>query len=492
MKRKRLLYAILAAVIAVVTLANLVGCKPGAEYNTPTSGATSSASSGATSSASSGATSGASSGGREDPTGDVTPVLTGGGKQAFEHGVMGKGVGINPGRVTWAYAPGVFTWNGAGYWWNITNFDTEKVRTMLLDSLYALTNTDSEAAAWRALFEYTDTKRGVEKGYRKGDGIAIKLNMNGCNSLTGGTNILFSSPVFLRELLESMVRAGVEPGDITVFDCTRVIPSPMTRYCSAGIARGVNFKYGEECLSGAEIVWSSDEVKGEKSYIPDFVVSAKYFLNLSGMKGHDLAGMTATGKNLFGAFITESNRSASPWAAGLHELVAAHYYSSDYPGRDMGTYNPIVDLMCNAYMGQKTVLYVAEAFVCTPKQNAEVDPRTCKWEIAPFNGDWTSSLIMSQDPVAIDSVCCDFMNAEPSVARNGDAIDPNSTMQNYLHEAAQIPAPASGTDYRDGKGNSLKTSPGVHEHWADANTKQYSRNLGKSEGIELYKMDYSK
>ena len=40
------------------------------------------------------------------------------------------------------------------------------------------------------------------------------------------------------------------------------------------------------------------------------------------------------------------------------------------------------------------------------------DSRPVKWNMAPFYGDWPSSVFVSQDPVAIDSVCYDFLRTE--------------------------------------------------------------------------------
>ncbi len=57
-------------------------------------------------------------------------------------------------------------------------------------------------------------------------------------------------------------------------------------------------------------------------------------------------------------------------------------------------------------------------------------------------------------------------------------------MENYLHEAGLIGNPPSGTVYTNGNGNKVENL-GVHEHWNNSVDKQYSRNLGKVEGIEL-------
>ena len=107
-----------------------------------------------------------------------------------------------------------------------------------------------------------------------------------------------------------------------------------------------------------------------------------------------------------------------------------------------------------------------------------------KWQMEPFNNDWPSSLFVSQDPVAIDSVCLDFIRCEPMMTYTA-APDNYSIVDDYLHEAAMANDPCSGTFYDpDGTGLGLQ-SLGVHEHWNNATDKQYSRNLDSGEGIEL-------
>lgn len=55
-----------------------------------------------------------------------------------------------------------------------------------------------------------------------------------------------------------------------------------------------------------------------------------------------------------------------------------------------------------------------------------------------------------------------------------------NNMEKYLHEAAQLANPPSGTKY---PGN--LESLGVHEQWNNSRDKLYSRYPGKNEGIEL-------
>jgi hypothetical protein len=81
--------------------------------------------------------------------------------------------------------------------------------------------------------------------------------------------------------------------------------------------------------------------------------------------------------------------------------------------------------------------------------------------------------------VAIDSVALDLLRTEPR------ATQVRGNPDNYLHEAALAPKPPSGTVYDPERDGQPLASLGVHEHWNNASDKQYSRNLGKKEGIEL-------
>jgi hypothetical protein len=145
--------------------------------------------------------------------------------------------------------------------------------------------------------------------------------------------------------------------------------------------------------------------------------------------------------------------------------------------RPMGSYNPLVDLMGHKDLGGKTILHLIEGFYAAPHQSVPAQ----KWQSPPFNGHWTASLFVSQDPVAIESVAVDFFAAEKTATRMVGAVD------NYLHEAALANRPPSGTRYDPESDGTTLQSLGVHEHWNSPEKKQYSRNLGTGKGIELLK-----
>ncbi len=102
-------------------------------------------------------------------------------------------------------------------------------------------------------------------------------------------------------------------------------------------------------------------------------------------------------------------------------------------------------------MGGKTLLFLVDGLYA----GYFWDSHPKKWTSAPFNGNWPASLFASQDPVAIDSVCYDFLLPEwPNVVNNGSG-SPGSALQggaeDYLHEAALADSPPSGVFYDPGK-----------------------------------------
>ncbi len=190
-------------------------------------------------------------------------------------------------------------------------------------------------------------------------------------------------------------------------------------------------------------------------------------INMALLRSHSLFGITACAKNHFGSVHFPGYSTAGGWTPEpLH-----NFGNRSQP---MGTYCCLVDLIGHPQLGGKTLLYMIDALYAARNQSVEVI------RFASFGDDWTSSLLVSQDPVAIDSVALDFIRNEP---RETDCTGPG--VDNHLHEAALADNPPSGTVYDpDGDGVRLG-SLGVHEHWNNAIQKKYSRNLGTGLGIEL-------
>ena len=202
------------------------------------------------------------------------------------------------------------------------------------------------------------------------------------------------------------------------------------------------------------------------AYLPRCVTEAKYLVNMALLRPHTGAGITLCAKNHFGSVRFLSSSRHQGWTPEpLH----------NYGGRSkpMDTYNCLVELNGHRQLAGKTLLYFIDGLYPAVHESGNV----IKWE--SFDDDWFSSVLASQDPVAIDSVGFDFLRNE---SRCTQVI---GHPENYLHEMAMADNPASGTFYdpeHDGMG---LTSMGVHEHWNNAVDKEYSRNLRSGRGIEL-------
>lgn len=382
---------------------------------------------------------------------------------------IGSARGTFPGRVVWSYDPAAAQWDGStGYWWEDRWNSQAAADAMLSRGLLDLTGAADEAAAWDTLFRYSNSSRGRgDRGYQAGETIAVKINLN--NQYSGYTttdNQLDASPHMVLALLRQLVNeAGVPQSAITVYDAVRYIPDKIYNKCHAEFPQVVFMDAGG--TGGRTLVqWSSAVIRyavtdwpdgspcGQR--IPKAVYQAAYSINMALLKCHGTAGVTLTAKNHYG---TIDGRE--------HWYIKAR-------SRTLPLYNPLVDLMGQKNVGGKTMLFLVDALYGT----SGVDQPPQRFQLAPFNNRWSSSLFLSQDPVAIDSVGLEFLNAEfpSSYMLNAD---------NYLHEAALANNPPSGTVY-DPEGDGLRlASQGAHEHWNDNVKRQYSRNLGTGSGIEL-------
>ena len=391
---------------------------------------------------------------------------------------MGAGKGIHPGRVVWAHEPKAATWDGkTGNWWDDANTDSGLVEAMLSGSLRSLTAERTDREAWRALFGFfNQTRKLGGGGYRPGDKIAVKLNCNQDRPGAWRPGSGVPSPHVVYSLVRQLIaEAGVPGRDITLYDASRYIGDPIYERIRANPDpnfQGVRFMVSQRMAGNGRTEALPDKANPVSfsrqgpptAYLPLCVTEAKYLVNVALSRAHALMGVTQTAKNLFGSVYFEG-RGFTP--EPLHG-----YASRDLP---MGSYNCLVDLMAHKHLGGKTMFYLADFLYVAASQNERVI------QYQSFGDHWCSSLFASQDPVAIDSVGLDFIRNEP---RAGEC---RGKPENYLHEAALAEKPPSGTAYHPDQGPEPAASLGVHEHWNNASDRQYSRNLGRREGIELLK-----
>lgn len=426
------------------------------------------------------------------------------------HPPIGVARGLHPGRVVWIHDPNATNWAGwqgvtDKYWFDNNHTDPCVVSAMFSKAIRSYVGASTDAEAWDAIFHYFNRTKGKGNvGYTPGEKIAIKINMVTCiywnHAVNGYMNKeawlknIDASPQIIRAVLWQLVNVvGMAQSDIAVGDTLDDFPNQWYNPLHNEFNNVVYFDHNG--IMGRTLAVKSTDPNNKIYFgnhgslsserVTCFFADANYAIDLATLKGHS-AGMTLCGKNWFGSL----SRYPGEWGyLNLHPYLPR-------PGESPGTgrYRPIVDLMGNKFYGGNTILYMMDGLY----SGYYYDATPYKWQMPPFNNDWPSSIFLSMDPVAIDSVGYDFINREwPNIIAYGNIQgtppDLQGGAEDYLHEAALADNPPSGTDYNPnglgGPGPHL-ASLGTHEHWADANNdKQYSRNLGTGDGIELFVVD---
>ncbi|MGA2618443.1 MAG: DUF362 domain-containing protein [Thermoguttaceae bacterium] len=399
---------------------------------------------------------------------------------------IGEAKGIHPGRVVWVHDPQATPWKGpgSGRWYEPSHTRQDRVDDMMSRAVRELTGQPTLVQAWDKLFRHLNGARGKgDVGYKSGEKIAIKPNWVAMVWWWGMVNpetytlvkyqdYMNTAPQMIIALVRQLIGAGVRQSDISVCDTLVYLVHeyydilhqafPNLRYVDhAGKFGRIQVK-----ASSVPLYWSCRPQGKLPDYLPDCFAAADYLVNFAHLKAHTCTGVTLCGKNHFGSLIR--------WP------VEKDYYDMHRGSfsKQTRTYREQVDLMGHAHLGGKTVLYLIDGLY---SGKHSIDPAPRKWTSPPFRGHWTSSLLASQDPVAIDSVGFDFLREEWQDYPRQPGVD------DYLHEAALAANPPSGTFYDPDHPAAVKrlASLGVHEHWNNANEKKYSRNLGIGQGVEL-------
>lgn len=421
---------------------------------------------------------------------------------------VGKGQGIIPGRVSWVWNPAAtnpscanqpvsaaLTEDKYDAWFMDRNTNQDVVDQMLADGLGSISGEKTEADSWKSIFRYHNLKRGKgDVGYKKGEKIYLKLNRT---TASGAMNKEYirqkdkplalafeTSPQVVHAMLRQLVRvAGVPQESIFVGDTMRNLYQdeylkyyaefPRVNFLSSFASTSGRIRMGE---STSDLIFYSDkrtimpEAGSDKLY--SIMEEADYLINLPAMKGHNLAGITLCAKNHFGTHVR-------PSAAHLHPGLNTNPNRKGY-----GHYRVLVDIMGNRHTGEKNLFYILDALWCGANWNG----LPVKFLMPPFNNHWTSSLLLSLDPVAIESVAVDFLRTEFSNPEHTVPYISDAGVDDYLHQAADQKNWPAGLVYAPNGDNVPLKSLGVHEHWNNPVDKQYARNLGKAEGIELIKV----
>ncbi len=376
---------------------------------------------------------------------------------------IGEGKGIHPGRVAWIHAPGVATWDGeSGLWvedrWN----DQQLANKMIQESICQVSREKNARKGWKAIFKnFNSTHNRGNRGYKKGETIAIKLNMN--NAITHRDTIeLNSSPFITLALVKSLVEdAGVRQEDIIICEPSRAITDSIynkvvREFPKIRFIDNLGGNGREKCeYYPKQILYSVDNGKLATG-LAKCIVDADYLINSALLKTHKGPGVTLTAKNWYGA-------------TDINLLWRKNAHSNFSPDKRHGKpgYKTFVDFIGHKDLGGKCLLYLIDGTYGSRDVNGAPSP---KWQKAPFNGAWCCSVIVSQDPVAVDAVGLDLLVSEWPEFGSFNYCD------EYLKEAASIPNPTSGTTYDPERDGTPLTAPlGIMEHWNNGKERKYTR-----------------
>ena len=425
---------------------------------------------------------------------------------------MGDARGIIPGRVVWVWNPRATDENctnkvsdpvrGEDGHFLPKNNNQQAIDSMMRISLMMITGKETVSESWDTIFRYFNIMHG--KGnvpYAKGEKIFIKINQGGAGWLTNPSTLervktswqasyygmAESIPSTILSLLKTLIDDyGVNQQDILIGDPIAHMYQETYTYLHSVYPDILymdkdNYQsLGRTKLTKANhaSVFYSDKGVKMPNAVRDTLYrefeEAEYLIDMACLKAHARAGVTLLAKNHFGSHIR-------PDASHLHPALLA-------PENDKVTnggykkYRVLTDIMGSSKLGRKTLLNIVDGLW----GGTEAVEKPVKFKMPPFNNDWPSSLFVSLDQVALESVCFDFLRTEAALNttafKNRPLFD---GVDDHLHQAASSANWPTGITYDPDNTGSPIPSLGVHEHWNNSTDKQYSRNLKTGNGIEL-------
>lgn len=426
---------------------------------------------------------------------------------------MGKAVGVNPGRVVWAWDPKATNENCSDYYFKTENNNQEVISKMFQESMKKLSGKSNIHDSWYVMFKYfNNKKRNLNKGYTSGEKIFIKINQTSSRgrlkqadkdkgyyypslpALKPGEirkpylGTCETDQFVVLEILRQLVNeCGVNQSDIAIGDPQNPL---FGHNYDAWSKEFPNIAYIDKLTSTQgrtlihstknDLLFYSDKHQTDKSF--DVIENADYMINVANLKPHLRNGITLTAKNHFGSHSRDG-------AYHLHYSLVSPIVEGKPTNSGYHKYRVLVDLMGSKYLGQNTLLFVVDGLFAGG--SSEGGPPV-KYFMSPFNNDYSNSIFISEDQIALESVCYDFLRTEWNGINKHDPSNnrleamPNvNGVDDYLHQGADSTNWPAGIIYDPDNSGKPLTSLGTHEHWNNPEMKQYSRNLGTGKGIEL-------
>jgi len=429
---------------------------------------------------------------------------------------MGTGFGIFPGRVAWIMNKAATNENckdvvDDAFFMAINN-NQDTINKMADNGIKLIGGNTTVKGSWDAIFRsFNKKKTGTESAYSPTQTIFIKINNGqagwainsadlsetGVTSSTGVKNaaITETTPAtvlaIVRQLVDScnipqekiyvsepMTHVYKSTSDLILAKYPKVKILDKEDHTSLGRTTTTGWTQKAIVYSdyGAVMPDAIDDALMNEMY------TANYQINIAALKAHARTGVTLCAKQHFGSHGNHGSYGYGSFY--LHEgLICVENDDLSSPRGEYHSYRVLTDLMGHEKLGRNTLLFIVDGLW----GGIESTDMAVKWQTAPFNNDWPNSLFMSQDEVAVESVCIDFLRSEANTNKAFKDRPFFPAIDDYLHQAADIANWPKGIAY-DPEGNrtTMPVSLGVHEHWNNDTKKQYSRDLNpKGKGIDL-------
>jgi len=268
--------------------------------------------------------------------------------------------------------------------------DRETIRFMIDRGIVEFTGANDIASAWGKIFP----------GYRPGKAVGIKVNTI--------NNLVPTHPELVLALADSMVEAGVRPGDIIIWDrwtrSLRKARYPVNLYgnrvrCFGTDEPGV----GHDGKNRAAVA-------GRRLKLSRILTDlSQYLVNAPVLKDHKITGLTFALKNHYG---TIPLRDGIPWSVA--DILRLHANGGD---------PQIAELNAAAMIRKKTRLVLGDALVGIPAGGPSGAPQ---WR--------PNRIIFSRDPVAADSVALGLLDGR----RREIGLRPVGPRVKYLRTAQEL------------------------------------------------------
>ena len=402
---------------------------------------------------------------------------------------IGVARGLHPGRVVWVQDEGATNENysptrgSSDLWYSDDNADEAVISSMLERAITGYAGVEDLAGAWDAIFKsYNQAHEKGDVGYSQGERIAFKINLTNQNiNDSERPQRMDATPQLLNAILDQLVNVvGVDEYYITLGDPYRKFRAEyrdlvMSKFPDVYYVDGEGGDGVYQTIPSSQVLVFSD--KDMESSLPLHYLEADYLINVPCLKTHDEGGITLIAKNHQGSYL---EKNADPKKQSAYYM----HYSLPKNKRGAGQYRHTVDYMGHEQTGGKGLIYIVDGIWAGESWQGWIK----KFKSDPFNNDYPNSLFVGQDPVALESVCYDVLFQEyvtDPYKPDKYPIDMKVEIADHLKQCASSEYWPSGILYDpEGDGTPIE-SLGVFEHWNNPQDRQYTRNLGTGEGIEL-------